>query len=103
MAYIQGANTISQVINFPSCGVYRVRISAAQRDPFYNQSALGIELYVDGAKIGTTELTPLDRNYSTRTSAQFSVTAGNHTILFQGVNNGYDNSVFIDSIQVISP
>jgi len=103
VAYIQGANTISQVINFPSCGVYRVRISAAQRDPFYNQSTLGIELYVDGAKIGTTELTPPDRNYSTRTSAQFSVTAGNHTILFQGVNNGYDNSVFIDSIQVISP
>ena len=101
VGYIQGANTISQVINFPSCGTYRVRISAAQRDLFYNESTLGLDLYVDGAYHGS--LTPADRNYVTLTSSQFYVSAGNHTITFQGVNNGYDNSVFIDSVQIISP
>src|SRR5690606_28507756 len=63
VGYIQGANTISQVINFPSCGTYRVRISAAQRDLFYNESTLGLDLYVDGAYHGS--LTPADRNYVT--------------------------------------
>ena len=101
VAFIQGANTISQVVNFPSCGVFRVRVSAAQRDLFYNQSTLGLDVYVDGVYYGS--LAPPDRNYVTLTSSQFSVAAGNHTITFQGVNNGFDNSVFIDSVQIISP
>ena len=51
--------------------------------------------------VGT--ITPTSTNYSTYTTASFSVTAGSHTITFVGVDpSGADYSAFLDQVSINS-
>lgn len=108
VGFIQGHdNFIRQTLNFPTCGVFRVRASLAQRAQ-WNYSYLDLRLFVDGVDYGslygTTDPSGLT-NYQTFTSAQFYVAAGNRVITLQGwsPDPGQDNSIFIDSVQVVTP
>ena len=54
-------------------------------------------MLVDGVVVGT--FTPSGTSYQTYTTSVFTVTAGSHTITFQGLDTaGGDNTAFIDSI-----
>lgn len=105
VGYIQGENYIRQTINFPTCGTYRLRASLAQR-AVSNYSFLNLHVDVDGVDYGSLygATNPLGlTNYLTFTSAAFTVAAGPRVITLRGVNPhpAQDNSIFIDSVQMV--
>jgi hypothetical protein len=52
---------------------------------------------VDGIVVGS--FTPSDTSYQSFSTPVFNVTAGSHTITFQGLNSvGGDNTVLVDEI-----
>jgi hypothetical protein len=95
VAFLQNKGSITQNATL-AAGTYVLSFSAAQRG---NQaSAQTFNVVVDGKVVGTFNgLT--GSTYSTQTTSSFAVTAGAHTIAFQGTNlNGGDNTAFIDSL-----
>lgn len=99
-AFIQGAKIISKQLLFPY-GSYKVRFKAAQRH--VNYSALGIRVKVDGVQIGNI-ITPTSDSYVSWDSAQFTVSAGNHTITLEGYNpDAHDNTAFVDQLKIVTP
>jgi subtilase family serine protease len=93
VAFLQQTGSVSQAVNF-AAGNYTISFSAAQRQN--NQaSSQTIQVTVDGNVLGT--ITPSGTSYATYTTVSFTVTAGNHTIAFVGLNpNGGDNTAFLD-------
>ncbi|MFA6288005.1 MAG: cellulase family glycosylhydrolase [Opitutaceae bacterium] len=87
--------TISQAINFPSSGEYVLNFqSQAERG-----GAEPITIKVDGVVIGTH--TPAHKAFYPHTTAPFTVTAGNHTILFAGGTvTGSAIGTFIDAVNI---
>src|SRR5262249_11010004 len=97
VAFLQGAaGSISQEINATVGGSYTVSFQAAQRGNFQATSQT-IQVLVDGQVSGT--FTPSGTSYTLETSAVFSISAGFHTLSFEGQNpDGKDNTVFIDDV-----
>jgi hypothetical protein len=100
VALLQGTGTISQVAEF-AAGTYALSFLAAQRGKGNystgNSTSQTFVVEVDGIMVGT--FTPSDTNYRTYTTANFTVTAGFHTISFVGLDpNGGDNTAFIDAV-----
>ena len=57
-------------------------------------------MLIDGLAVGI--FTPSGTSYQTYTTAPFTVTAGSHTITFQGLDSaGGDNTALIDQIVVV--
>jgi hypothetical protein len=82
-------------------GSYQITFKAAQRarNPNYQPAQQDFEVLVDGNVVGT--FTPSGTSYQTYTTAPFTVTAGAHTITFQGLDTaGGDNTAFIDQVVV---
>jgi hypothetical protein len=97
-AFIQGgsASTIAQTLTFPVGGNYTIDLLAAQRTGFA-QLPEDFEVYVDD--VPKMLITPTNGNWQSFYTPSFTVTAGAHTIKFQGVDSkGGDNSVLIDSV-----
>lgn len=102
VGFIQGATTIAQTVNFPSAGSYHLTLYAAKRGSNYNGLPLPVNVLIDGAF--NAQITPTLTSYQLFRSNAFSVSAGNHTITFQGVNpNGYDITTFLDNVLITSP
>lgn len=97
IAYIQGKASFSQVTLF-SNDTYAINFQAAQRG---NQaSAQTFQVMIDGVVVGTFNSVG-GANYRKLSTSSFGVTAGSHTITFQGTNiNGGDNTVFIDQVNI---
>ena len=97
VGFIQGATTIKKTnLNFPA-GTFKIRFKAAQR--YFNQHYLSMKMKVDGGTKLT--FTPSSLAYEQFETSPFTVTAGNHEILFLGVNPyGDDNSILLDEIIV---
>jgi hypothetical protein len=98
VAFIQAAGSISQTLTLDA-GSYTVSFFAAQRA---NQaSTQEIQVLIDGKEVG--RITPSGTDYGAYTTGVFTVAAGEHTLLFQGLNpQGGDNTAFIDQV-VIAP
>jgi hypothetical protein len=69
---------------------------AARRGNF-QASRQDFQVLVDGAVVDT--FTPSGTSYQTYTTSAFTVTAGTHTIKFQGLDSaGGDNTAFFDAV-----
>jgi hypothetical protein len=98
VAFMQQLGSIRQNVTFPT-GTYDITISAAQRGNF-QASAQTFQVLVDGTVVGTfNNLTGV--NYTRLTTSSFAVTAGNHTLVFQGTDlGGGDNTVLLDQVVI---
>ena len=96
VAFIKDTGSMSQSV-YLAAGIYNLSFMAAQRAKYQTQYE-SIEILVDGEQVGTA--TPASTSYGSYQTANFTVTAGMHTIQFVGVNPlGGDNTAFIDEVQ----
>ena len=96
VAFLQETCSISQNVAGWAAGSYVISFDAAQRGNFGTSHA-NFNVLVDGAVVGS--FTPTGTSYQSYTTAAFTVTAGAHTITFQGLNSaGGDNTAFIDEV-----
>lgn len=79
-------------------GSYYIYFNAAQRGN-YQQHYMQVRLLVDGVSYGVFQ--PPSTSYTAYWTAPFNITAGTHTIAFQGINPyGDDNTIFLDQFQI---
>jgi hypothetical protein len=98
VAFLQGKGSFSQAVSGWAAGSYVLTFDAAQRGN-YQASQQDFSVLVDGMVVGT--FTPSGTSYQSFTTASFTVTAGAHTITFQGLDRaGGDNTAFIDQVTV---
>jgi hypothetical protein len=96
VAFLQNTGSVQQSINVTTAGTYAVDFFAAQRGGF-NTSAQTFRVLVDGIEVG--RFTPAGAAYSFQTTSTFAVSAGAHTIRFEGLNpNSGDNTALIDDV-----
>ncbi len=102
VAFLQGTGWFGQSVANWAAGTYQIDFSAAQRGRLRRLPAVyqqDFEVLIDGVAVGI--FTPSGTSYKTYTTAPFTVTAGSHTITFQGLDSaGGDNTAFIDQIVV---
>ena len=100
VAFLQSTGSFSQSVSNWSAGSYVLTFNAAQRGN-YQASRQDFQVLIDGTVINT--FTPSGTSYQNFSTTAFNVTAGSHTITFQGLNSaGGDNTAFIDSIARIN-
>jgi hypothetical protein len=98
VGFLQKTGSFTQVVSGWSAGSYVISFDAAQRGN-YNASHQNFEVLVDGAVVGT--YTPSGKTYQLYTTATFTVSAGSHTIAFQGLDTaGGDNTALVDAVSV---
>jgi hypothetical protein len=98
VAFIQQTGSFSQTITGWAAGSYVLTFDAAQRGNF-QASHQDFEVLVDGTVIST--FTPSSTSYLSYSTAAFTVTAGLHTITFQGLDSaGGDNTAFVDAVAI---
>ena len=101
VAFLQGTGWFGQSVANWAAGTYQIDFSAAQRghSGSYQPFQQDFEVLIDGVAVGI--FTPSGTSYQTYTTAPFTVTAGSHTIMFQGLDRaGGDNTAFIDQIVI---
>ena len=98
VAFLQQTGSFSQSVAGWAAGRYVISFDAAQRGNI-QASREDFQVLVDGAVVGI--FTPSSTAYQGYLTAAFSVTAGSHTIKFQGLDSaGGDNTAFIDDVNV---
>ena len=97
-AFLQKTGTITQSVANWVAGAYQLSFYAAQRGS-NNAASQNFQVLIDGASVGS--FTPAGSTYQAFTTSPFTVTAGNHTIQFVGLDSaGGDNTALIDRVQV---
>ncbi len=94
VGFIQGNSKISQVVTF-AAGTYQLSFLAAQAKD--NTDPQSLDLLIDGIKVGMVAITPTSTRYERYTTATFTVTSGQHTIMLRGTDKDR-NTVLIDAI-----
>ena len=84
VAFLQGTGSFSQSVSGWAAGSYVLTFDAAQRGN-YQASQQNFKVLVDGTVVGT--FTPSGTSYQSYSTAAFTVTAGSHTITFQGLDS----------------
>ena len=98
VAFLQRTGSMSQNVSGWAAGIYVITFDAAQRGN-YQWSQQDFNVLVDGKVVST--FTPSGTSYQSYSTAAFTVTAGTHTITFQGLDSaGGDNTAFIDQVTV---
>ncbi len=99
VAFIQSAGSFSQTVSNWVAGTYVLTFEAAQRGS--NQaSEENFSVLIDGNVVGT--FTPSSSSYQGYSTLVFTVTAGAHTITFQGLDSaGGDNTAMIDAVEIL--
>jgi hypothetical protein len=96
VAFLQRTGSFSQSVAGWAAGSYVLTFEAAQRAN-YQASHQNFNVLIDGTVVGT--FTPSGTSYQSYTTSAFTVTAGAHTIAFQGLDSaGGDNTAFIDAV-----
>ena len=96
VAFLQTTGSFSQTVAGWAAGSYVLTFDAAQRGN-YQASHQDFQVLVDGTVVGT--FTPSGTSYQSYSTAAFTVTAGSHTIKFQGLDSaGGDNTAFVDDV-----
>ncbi len=98
VAVLQQTGSLSQTVSDWAAGSYQLAFKAAQRgDNPSHPSQQDFQVLVDGTVVGTFK--PSGTSYQTYTTVPFTVTAGAHTITFQGLDGaGGDNTALIDQV-----
>jgi subtilase family serine protease len=98
VAFLQGTGLFTQSVAGWAAGSYVLTFDAAQREN-YQASQQNLNVLIDGNVVGT--FTPSGTSYQSYSTTAFTVTAGAHTITFQGLDSaGGDNTTFLDQIAV---
>ncbi len=98
VAYVQRTGSFNQSVAFPA-GSYQISFDAAQRGN-YLTSHEDFNVLVDGTVVGTFK--PGSTSYASFATSSFTVSAGSHTITFQGLDTvGGDNTVFLDAVTLL--
>jgi hypothetical protein len=98
VAFLQETGSFSQTVTGWAAGSYEITFDAAQRGD-YQSSHQDFSVLVDGVTVGT--FIPSGAFYGSYATAVFTVTAGVHTITFQGLDSaGGDNTTFIDQVSL---
>jgi glucose/arabinose dehydrogenase len=96
VAFLQGTGSFGQAVAGWAAGTYVVSFDAASRGGTQLED---FEVLVDGQVVSTFQ--PSGAVYRSYATAAFAVSAGAHTIAFQGLDTvGGDNTAFVDAIQV---
>jgi glucose/arabinose dehydrogenase len=99
VAFLQETGSFSDTVAGWAAGSYALTFTAAQRGN-HQASHQDFEVLVDGKAVGT--FTPSSKSYQGFSTAVFSVTAGAHTVTFQGLDSaGGDNTAFVDLVTVV--
>ncbi len=101
VAFLQGGagSTISQTISGWAAGTYRLTFEAAQRGNYQMGGYQDFRILVNGQEVS--RVRPVGTAYQLYTTPGFAVTAGAHTIIFQGVDTaGGDNTALLDQVSV---
>ncbi len=96
VAFVQNLGSISQSVNIATAGNYYLSLSAAQRANY--GSAQTIQVLVDGVVIST--FSPSTTSYQTFLTDSVELTAGAHSIKFQGTYADGDATVFLDGVSM---
>ena len=94
VGFIQGNSSISQPVTF-AAGSYQISFDAVQAAD--NTADQSLDVLIDGKMVGMAAITPKGTKYARYTSPVFTVTAGQHTITFQGTDKDR-NTVLIDAV-----
>ncbi len=98
VAFLQDHGTISQSIGNFAAGSYQISLLAAQRAN-YGTSNQSFQVLIDGTVVGT--INPTSTSYQSYSTPSFNVTAGTHTLTFQGLtSNASDYTAFIDAVAI---
>src|SRR5262245_18400790 len=98
VGYLQFTGSFSQTVNL-AAGTYRLTFLAAQRGNFQPGGPQTVRVLVDGQAVGT--FTPTFTAYAGFTTAVFTVAAGPHTIVFQGLDPSVGvSTAFIDNVDL---
>jgi streptogramin lyase len=98
VAFLQGNGSFRQTVDGLAAGTYRLTFQAAQRGNF-QASRQDFRVLVDGVLVGI--FTPAGTGYAGFTTAAFTVGAGAHSVIFQGLDSaGGDNTAFVDDVQL---
>jgi hypothetical protein len=96
VGFLQMTGSFSQTVNLQA-GSYLIGFRTAQRANW--GGAQSFQVLVDGQVVGT--FSGLSTAYTAQTTNPFTVTAGNHTITFQGLDpDGGDDTAFIDQVSL---
>lgn len=96
---LQAAASATQSVSNWQAGTYRIEFLAAQRLN-HQDAQQDFEVYIDSTLVGY--YTPSSGNYTSLTTAPFTVSAGTHTIEFRSLNTaGGDNTIFIDDVRIV--
>ena len=99
VAFIQGTGAMSQTVEGWAAGTYALTFYAAQRGNS-GTSMEDLQVLIDGVPVGT--FNPSGTSYQSYSTVAFTVTAGAHTIVFQGLDTaGGDNTAFVDAVAVM--
>jgi serine/threonine protein kinase len=99
VAVLQKTGTITQSVRFATGGSYVVSFRAAQRA--HQASQQTFQVLIDSQPVGS--ITPKGISHALYATSTFTVTAGEHTLSFVGLNpKGGDNTAFIDQVQITS-
>ena len=99
VALLQGTGSFTQSVTGWAAGSYVLTFDAAQRGNF-GVSQQNLEVLIDGSVVGT--FTPSSTSYQSYSTVAFPVTAGTHTIEFQGLSASGANTAFIDAVSISS-
>ena len=98
VAFLQDSGSFAQTVYGWQAGSYVLSFDAAQREN-YQAHQQNFNVLIDGTVVGT--FTPSSTSYETYYTAAFSVTAGAHTISFQGLDSaGGDNTAFLEAVSI---
>ena len=94
VGFLQMNGSFSQSILL-SGGTYQISFQAAQRANNHQN----FSILVDGNSVGS--FTPAGSSYASYSTSTFTLTAGAHTITFQGVDSaGGDHTAFVDAVNL---
>ena len=97
VGFVQITGSMSQSLSL-AAGTYAVSFLAVKRGNGGGNEDFRVS--VDGTSVGTFK--PSSTSYANLVTAEFTVTAGSHTIAFTGLDTaGGDNTAFIDAVKLL--
>jgi len=98
VAFVQATGSFTRTVADWAAGSYVLTFDAAQRENV-QASQENFSVLIDGTVVDI--FTPSSTSYQSYSTAMFTVTAGTHTITFQGLDSaGGDNTAFIDDVSI---
>ena len=98
-AALQNISGISQVLDFPAAGSFAVAFQSAARTGYGTGNSF--DVYIDDTLAGT--FLPTNTTaFADYQTAFVSVSAGYHTLKFEGLHSGGDETSYVDNVSIVA-